>query len=398
MWVLQEIVLARHALFIWGAASISWPTLCAAISAIHANSYLHALLECRNLQNAFLMKYLCEQQRKGESKSHPFLHLLDVARSFDVSEPRDKVYGLLGFSTINAAKESGVFVMPDYGVSIVEVYMQVARTLVEREEALNVLSFVVHGKADEDEEGGNEGKRNGLPSWVPDWNCKDVVFPFMGYRPANRHHAGTARPMRLLPTEDPKCLSLKGVAVDVVSEARDRILFTQLHRSPTILKELVQWCLRANVDALTLAKTLTGGRDVSGTLIQDDEQHLADFIALLQNFEIDLHAVWPSEASLLSALGARKGNPDRATEAVWRYTCYRAPVLTGGGRLGLGPGAARAGDVVAVLWGGQIPFVLREMEAGWKFVGDACVGGLMRGEVMELVESGEIEERVFEMR
>lgn len=55
LWVLQEIVLARDAVFIWGGCSISWTYMELAIEAIREDQLLYNLLETRNLNNAFLM-------------------------------------------------------------------------------------------------------------------------------------------------------------------------------------------------------------------------------------------------------------------------------------------------------------------------------------------------------
>ncbi|KAL0262769.1 hypothetical protein SLS55_001742 [Diplodia seriata] len=69
--------------------------------------------------------------------------------------------------------------------------------------------------------------------------------------------------------------------------------------------------------------------------------------------------------------------------------------VTEGGRLGVGPAGSAAGDVVAVLMGGEMPFLLREEseeedEEGRRnktglvrLVGEAYVHGVMRGEVVE---------------
>jgi len=64
----------------------------------------------------------------------------------------------------------------------------------------------------------------------------------------------------------------------------------------------------------------------------------------------------------------------------------------------LGPEAAREGDVVAVLFGGIVPFVLRPFEVPegrkcWKLVGECFVPGLMQGEAVE--EAGLLAEGTY---
>lgn len=63
--------------------------------------------------------------------------------------------------------------------------------------------------------------------------------------------------------------------------------------------------------------------------------------------------------------------------------------LTANASLGLGPHGMRGGDVVCVLSGGEVPFVLRPMAGGYfVLVGECYVGGLMEGEAIECARTG----------
>ncbi len=65
--------------------------------------------------------------------------------------------------------------------------------------------------------------------------------------------------------------------------------------------------------------------------------------------------------------------------AIWRCI-KRSFVTTSKGYLGLSPWGARKGDVICVLRGGDVPFVLREKEHGyWELVGEAYLHGIMDG-------------------
>lgn len=377
MWVLQEIVLARQARFVWGSASLDWDIFSAAVHAIRADARLHANLECRHLQNAFLMDHLRSEQMAGHGRrNYPFLHLLDVARSLEVTDPRDKVYGLLGFPTRDASLETGLFIVPDYSLSTAEVYADVAKKLLEKDGNLNVLSYVVQGSAG----AGNHD----LPSWVPDWTCRDVVYPLTGLKEENWHHAGTAKSMDMLPVEDTKRLCLRGAVVDTVRSVGERSIFTKLLDSDSVLKNILEWCMRSGVSIYTMATTLTAGRDAAGHLIGDLNLHLTDFVALMADLGVDLGENQLSNLSHPVA-GSR---PDRAREALWRFSCHRTPFVTAAGHLGLGPGSIQAGDALVVLWGGQVPFVMRREPGGsWKLIGEAYVHGWMNGEAMAMPDT-----------
>ena len=58
------------------------------------------------------------------------------------------------------------------------------------------------------------------------------------------------------------------------------------------------------------------------------------------------------------------------------------PLRTKKGYIGLGPASAEEGDVVAVLLGCEVPFMLRKEEDGqYRLIGEAYIHGIMFGEL-----------------
>jgi hypothetical protein len=54
------------------------------------------------------------------------------------------------------------------------------------------------------------------------------------------------------------------------------------------------------------------------------------------------------------------------------------------GYVALVPGKARLGDVIVLLEGGIVPFILRPREdSRWELIGEAYVHGIMRGEAWD---------------
>lgn len=94
------------------------------------------------------------------------------------------------------------------------------------------------------------------------------------------------------------------------------------------------------------------------------------------------------------------GDPFKWSHEAVLVTRYRRFAVTRRGYFVLGPDALQAGDVVAVLRGGKVPFVLRKVSVGgdgedeerWVLVGECYVHGLMDGEGWD-VEG--VEEEVF---
>ncbi|CAG8980594.1 hypothetical protein HYALB_00013577 [Hymenoscyphus albidus] len=61
--------------------------------------------------------------------------------------------------------------------------------------------------------------------------------------------------------------------------------------------------------------------------------------------------------------------------------------------MGLGPYNASVGDHVYILFGVDVPFVLRRMESkgNFRIIGDCYTHGFMDGEILEAERRGEVE-------
>lgn len=58
--------------------------------------------------------------------------------------------------------------------------------------------------------------------------------------------------------------------------------------------------------------------------------------------------------------------------------------ITSSGNLGLGPANMMRGDTVAILFGGNVPYILRPLEKHqWHFVGECYLDGYMNGEALD---------------
>jgi hypothetical protein len=65
------------------------------------------------------------------------------------------------------------------------------------------------------------------------------------------------------------------------------------------------------------------------------------------------------------------------------------------GYIGLGDDTLKADDLVCVLFGGKMPFILRRMEGYYKFIGECYLHGIMESEA---VEEGRKNSQWFELR
>ena len=107
-----------------------------------------------------------------EARWFCFLSLLiDRVRPLSATDPRDKIYSILGLANLHLPKSLPRSVHPNYHIAFQEVYTSVSGQIAQSIPFLTVLSYV-HDLP---------GRRNkGLPSWVPDYtyssDCKPLVW------------------------------------------------------------------------------------------------------------------------------------------------------------------------------------------------------------------------------
>jgi hypothetical protein len=99
----------------------------------------------------------------------------------------------------------------------------------------------------------------------------------------------------------------------------------------------------------------------------------------------DKWAVWLSNADT-ELLDEYLKDPDidMLVDLVDVMSSRRSFVITKHGRLGWCPHTCQEGDVISVLAGGRVPFVLRKCgENQYQLIGDAYIHGIMDGEAVE---------------
>ncbi|EXA34679.1 hypothetical protein FOVG_14097 [Fusarium oxysporum f. sp. pisi HDV247] len=139
IWVVQEIASAKQALVLYGRQAMHW-------------SFFHRNL--RSLSSKRWMRYFGSPRQIDDA--HEFLNLIEDTRNCNASDPRDKIFALLGLWKKPLE--------PDYTLSPQAVYTGLASTLITDESwevVAQLLDMATHGRS-----------MLGLPSWVPDWSEK----------------------------------------------------------------------------------------------------------------------------------------------------------------------------------------------------------------------------------
>jgi hypothetical protein len=108
--------------------------------------------------------------RSEEAKPAPLVDLLSNFQGTEASDPRDKVYAFLGasgdfsaFPSKGTGNKLGVQLLPNYRLSVEDVYIDTAKAIIQAYNCLNILSHV---------EDMSYRKLQNLPSWVPDYSSE----------------------------------------------------------------------------------------------------------------------------------------------------------------------------------------------------------------------------------
>ena len=166
-WIIQEIAASRDALVVCGPNELSWRALCTAsleiVRLVDSDPGKSPYLES-DFQKFDLLRSILDTENLPESgkvMKKSLLYLITSFSHFDATDPRDKVYGLLGLSEeARSTPSNGQILKPDYGQPVERVFADVVRYPVCDTGQLDVLRACAGSK-----------RISGLPSWPPDWTA-----------------------------------------------------------------------------------------------------------------------------------------------------------------------------------------------------------------------------------
>jgi hypothetical protein len=155
-WTLQEVLLARKAVLLCGTRWIDWRLL---IETIGPRGPLEAMRKCTEIMQSDL------NPDHNRGSRNLFKELLIASSIRDASDPRDKIYALLGLLTHNS-----VHIRPDYTIS----YWQLVSNFVRDHAGTSTGLWFLHGcgtdleLSQEFSVGDLRGSQGEKPSWLPD--------------------------------------------------------------------------------------------------------------------------------------------------------------------------------------------------------------------------------------
>ena len=317
-WTFQESILARKRKFYIGDRTISSQVL------EDAQWALFALWNCTNVpefhegfnqQRAILLYEKDDKDDKHEIFT--LLNLLWIRRGSGHTNPVDLIYSLLGTAHDN------VPIDVDYSKPMEIVYAETALNLIQHSGNLAVLSRL-HG---------NRQQVVGIPSWVPDWRdaCSQNKFLMEPILTHLFSAAGSSKPRHHL-SNDKMELTLEGIIVDKIVGTMEWSRVDHTHMSDD------EW-----IRLLSADHNQSGNSE--GLPVRLPKRKFT-----LDDTQLSGSTKLPSKDACIDLIlqGANH------TRYMWTET----------GKIGHVDCIMEAGDIIVILLGGQVPFVLKPQATG----------------------------------
>jgi hypothetical protein len=345
------------------------------------------------------------QLRGGEK----LFRLLIIARRSQSTDPRDRIYGLVGLLSAEETSEPGAHIPIDYRKPTAEVYADAMSHLLSRGDGLSFLAHCflpgVGAPAPHIHSLPPMTAQPELPSWVPDFTRQvgggGALVSSAAFQPpagtgtggASGAGANCVNGKRL---DDSRTLAVEGLLVDVVE---------QVHTLGSSLKSCIELLPKLEDLALEARQKVFG-----------DPRYGAEATAIVQALK-SKDPVW----KILVSNKALASGYDRAPESYGEnhQLLLEAPVgdfkdinslsgyerclhegvgkrcffSTRGGFIGKCVPGVQGGDIVSILFGSTVPFILRPLQQTMPvsgvdrethaLVGAAYVGGIMEGQMVD---------------
>lgn len=409
VWVVQEMLLAREAVLVCGNRFVDWDVFCRAVLLMNENGLAHMLSNMYGVASPLVSVAIANlgelhrlyQKRRESLSAVDFVKLLKMGRFRKVTEQVDRVYGFLGLvdNELRVAAAPFINYSPESKRDYWRAYADIAKLLLQRDPDLHLLSTVP-----------SRNRPPSMPSWCPDYNAAGLSgTSIQEARNGNwNFHAGYMRDTDRVTNVEfgpgPYTLRLKGFHLDKVDKVIT-VNFKQFSSSDSSWEEeRIQNATRENLaqwekQCLALARaTIKPGAGRS---------HFLD--VHWRTLSFDQMVDQPNEVVRQAYLNFRhwanqnhaqfpRGLSPEAQRMAIRYidkvgfSCSRAYFSTIGGRLGLGPRNMAGGDLVCVVHGAKVPYILRSRNAGtgMAFVGDCYVDGVIYGESLNDGRASEV--------
>ncbi|PMD32530.1 HET-domain-containing protein [Hyaloscypha variabilis F] len=378
IWIVQEVAFAPAVMYI-GAHEVGWTSVAAAAKWLLAKGYTHVVQDSSRYRQAWSIYYL---HLLHQTLSIP--RLLGFVKS-NSTDPRDKVFALLGF--LDEESRSSPYLQPDYTKSVTEVYTDVVRYIIQRNSPRvgslrNVWEVFGDIPSDPDER---------FPSWVYRWDLAVSESSLFYNAQKDVWSAGGTTTQEVAEITDTTILSLKGIKIGIVKEVNN-VLHERQHKLERVQ---VLWnavspelAIDQDINSLQQAFTETITAEEVKTIPGDKTfgaEDLANYLSI------------PDWGNIYAILHERNESISKAMDLLMCIN-PKAFLVTEDNHMALGTPIARPGDVLCIFFGHHMPYLLRPTQQRYRFLGPCYVHGYMRGEAVDRLNRGDLKEYLFELQ
>ena len=239
VWIIQEIGTRAPATLLWGEdASIDWYTLYSVCDRLTEFHHLRRLLDIETSKVKFVFqRFVPPDVATRHANRLSFIYELHRARHVKATDPRDRVFAFLGHYSVTGEELRGLRANYDAKTgTLPNVYRDAAvRALAGggADSGLIALAAVQHHELASSLAGWRErrdeaGNLQYMPSWVPDWRTYTSHILSEPTSPHRACGAGSfSKPSFVV---DGTSLRIKGVAIDVITEASQLLKPKAFHK------------------------------------------------------------------------------------------------------------------------------------------------------------------------
>ncbi|KAI6383309.1 hypothetical protein MCOR25_000229 [Pyricularia grisea] len=331
--------------------------------------------------------------------------LLDLPSQL-ATDPRDKIYGVLGISS--DFSQGGI--VPDYNLPVSKVFMDAVASMLREGDSLYLLSGCDTNLRH------HSMIKEYVPTWVPtlwtinDQDAKMMPIPIETRIPGSQKTPAYTASGGLALSSHPwhmdselGRLSLSGIVMDSVKRLTETISLEFDTKAMNDTRH-INGLANARLDELVLDQnaqyTLTGQKAWEAGAITMTANYPKRRNMMAVDIPNSFKPVeWPP---ILDEQGDRRvwclGNDNMMGAVVMQYCSDGRLAESCNGWFCLVPKETREGDKIAMLVGGATLYILRPQDdtqsavpdRTWQLVGAAYVHGMMDGQALDLGEIGEI--------
>lgn len=393
-WVLQEVANAKSAWAQCGNDIVPWPVIVRLADCIMRGKHATDLFRYSLMPSVFSRLFPLVGGETAQVVRSSDLKIIDVlvaAHDLDATDPRDKIFAMLQFGSETGNTENlPLAVRPDYRKSVTEVFVDFTRWWIAEHQSLRILS-AVHTLHDR--------------GWQKMSSGPDVDLSRLGHPTWCFWYGGAAsRARSTLALGEDSLFSASGLSVPDL-----RLLADTSSGSSVLRLAGFRICTIESIGAYPAV-------DTHGMIRGPSAMHDI-FAQLFDPQGMSMQWLWeredhrPRERSVKDRMDSYLDHLVRHVRRGERgatFTClsdcfFKTRDARGLEGEGLCPHYARVGDVVVILYGGTVPYLLRKVEQqetggnDYEFVGECYLEGFMDGHAMSRLEAGEEKEEVFSL-